>query len=242
MHAYPEWSQLPSRLFSCDGFSRIGFALTLDDQPLFQGEYPDDYFYEDEKVFGPGNKVSRGFFATEPNWLAVPYLNNRLIEIRVYTGEKCYARSRPIVSPVQIFARFAVMQPGLVASIKIKVRNHRHITTISGSIYARPCCFTHRIPLINSLENTEVAEDGTIALKRSFVAVSSHASLVIVADGLHDQLGNRVTLCANTFFIPAKEAPSEARIMYEQPGSESNILNGRLQAEVEWIPHEFDLL
>ncbi|XP_055961308.1 uncharacterized protein LOC130015365 [Mercurialis annua] len=228
-----------TRLFSCDRYYRIAFALTLNDQSVLQGTlHEDDYFYEDARVFGDGKRVSRGHFNVKCDWTSLPYLNNRLLEIRVDPGS-CDFAPRRNDSELQIFAWCAVMRPGLVAKIQIKVKNGRNITTVSGSIYARPCCFTHQIPLIDSRENTEVAKDGIIVLKRLLVAVPSHASLVIAAENLVDNHENSVALSANTFFVPEEKAPAKTRIMYEKTVSKPNMSHEYLEAEVEWIYQKY---
>ncbi|XP_050225058.1 uncharacterized protein LOC126674621 isoform X2 [Mercurialis annua] len=238
-----------TRLYMCDSGSGVGAALALDDQPLVQCDDPHLHCYEDDqvfgrgnkvgKVFGRGNKVGRACFTVHYQWTQTPYISNRLLESRLDPGNENYVPLKS-VSPWQIFLQYAIMRPGLVAKITIKIIDHGDVAHVSGSIYARPCCFSHQIPLINKTTETMVNADGEIQLKRSIVAVPAHASLVIAADNLLDNHGNSVADHAITFFIPAEKG-SYHKIMSRRTESWHHTGDARLQVEVEWIPHQYGL-
>ncbi|XP_050235903.1 uncharacterized protein LOC126685936 [Mercurialis annua] len=217
----PDIDQLPTCVPSID----VSFDLRLDSQPILEGI--SDYAVNDTTApdFDPLTPIYERIVGGYVNFMEIQTsatsFYNRVTEERV---EMCGDRT----SPFRMYFQHAIMHSAGVAKITLKLTGIPGVSTISGSICARPCCYTYDVPLVSD-KPTEVDKDGTIMLKRSIIAVPGHASLVIVAGKLCDASGNTISRGGKTFFIPIPEGPSE-------PAGGS--IEG-LQVGVEWIYHNF---
>ncbi|XP_050232844.1 heat shock 70 kDa protein 15-like isoform X2 [Mercurialis annua] len=206
----------------CEISMILDVGLRLDDQELIQGEEVDSF-----DAFKDGDKFNKGtLFFHELRFRMFPWLMNRVLHEQV-RPIKTWGMTFDDDGPVDVFVRYAIMSPGAAAGIKIKILNRPDVSRVHGCVYARPCSFIGKIPLIRA-EEAGVEPDGTIQLKRSLVAVPSNASLVIGVDQLCDQHGRLVVSAAATFFVPLHVGRSQPKL----------IGDSCLQVEVEWLLHD----